>query len=610
MDMTYPILALLLFAGLLVAGVAWWRARQGLQQAVRALAEEQGRVQALIQNEVRLREAGTQLERQSAALQATLDEAQQARQALRLRDEQFNTLSRHLPGLLIEVRSGADGALSLHFASTAAQDVLGFAPEQLARDLRPALALVEPEDAAGLGGQLTEAARRGRAIALELRYRHPRKGLVWIHGAASPLRRADGSVAWIGYCEDVTESRSAQQALRQDKDAAEAASRAKSAFLADMGQQIRTPMNGMLGLVELLAGLPTNPEQKNYLASLRGSARSLLTLLDDMLDLAMIESGRLELEQRVFDPRALAQGCLDQLSGAAAHKGLTLDLRCSPGVPAALSGDAKRVQKLLAVLLGRAVEVSGGGPVTLSLTPELALGPGGLRACVSDTGQSLDRATLEQLFKPFMSGGGSAAAAPGASGLGLATVGLVAQAMGGAASATSEAGRGSRLCFTARFEMSAPTQQETAPAASMYVPLSSQRVPGVAQWRILLVEDNPTNQFYTQAVLRKLGHKVDTAGNGRDGIAHATSAVRYDLILMDCEMPELDGFEATRRIRAHESQAGAARRPIIALCVGAADDARKACLDCGMDEVLAKPFTVNDMRGLLARAAQGAFGAL
>ena len=551
----------------------------------------------------------------------------EAQKALRERDEQFTMLSRHSPGVMFELRADAQDHVSALFLSSAAQDIWGFAPEDLLRDLGPALRCIPRADADSMLAALRRSAQLGQRLSLDFRFNHPRKGPLWLRCVGTPVAGAGGVVIWHGYSEDISADKAAAQALREAKEAAEAANKAKSAFLANMSHEIRTPMNGMLGMVELLSSQTLSAEQESYVTTLRRSGRSLLNLLNEILDLAKIESGKLELESRPFNLRTLIQSSLDLMAASAKQKGLRLDMQWSADLPEVLLGDSMRVQQVLNNLLGNAIKFTSQGSVGISAAPEPSLGPGGARICVIDTGPGMDRETLDRLFKPFTQADSSTARKHGGTGLGLAISRLIVQAMGGQASVESEPGRGSSFCFTGQFGLPTPEQRDFAPTGSAYSPLpgmakppNQNLAPGAGKEkaegdlvlpsrRILLVEDNLTNQFYAQSVLRKLGHQVDTAVNGREGFEQATSGQRYDLILMDCQMPEVDGFEATRRIRQHEAKQGLGRGLIVALTAGTMSEERQACHDCGMDEIMAKPFSIKDMRELLERLAMGRIGA-
>jgi signal transduction histidine kinase len=421
--------------------------------------------------------------------------------------------------------------------------------------------------------------------------------VVRLRGALQDI--SDRKLAELQLQETIHQMQGIEAALRTAKEAAEEASRAKSAFLANMSHEIRTPMNGMLGMVELLSQMPMSGEQKTYIATMRRSGQSLLALLNDILDLSKIESGKLELEQRPFNLRRALSACIDLMGPTASQKGLRLLAHFSDELPVRVVGDPLRLQQVLNNIVGNAIKFTRAGEVVVTAEPDPRLGPAGLRVCVSDTGPGIEPGKVEAIFSPFVQGDSSTARQHGGTGLGLAIARQIVEAMHGVMTVDTALGHGSSFCFTARLAPCAP--DETAVQPSGLAPLDD--APGQAPraLRVLVAEDNPVNQMYAQAVLRQLGHAVDLADDGEQAIAMLLERGDYDVILMDCHMPALDGFEATRRIRRMERERGEAPRRIVALTASAMAEDRQRCLDSGMDDLLTKPFSLDEMRALMAR---------
>lgn len=409
----------------------------------------------------------------------------------------------------------------------------------------------------------------------------------WIR--VSDRKTAAGGIVTV--CTDITALKNTARALAEARDAAQTANSAKSQFLANMSHEIRTPLNGVIGLAQAMARTDLTDQQREMLELIQSSGQTLQVLLSDILDLARVESGRLELAQEPFDLGRAVRDAAQLYETAASGKGLQFFVDIASEADRWVSGDVVRLKQILTNLVSNAVKFTGQGFVSLTAGSGPARdGQQTLRFTVEDTGIGFDCATRERLFSRFEQADGGITRQFGGSGLGLAISRQLAEMMGGELDCESEPGGGSAFILTIPF-VGAEAPAATAQAAA-------HETPDAAALRVLVADDHPINRKVVEMILSGVGCQLTMVENGAEAV-HACRDADFDLILMDMQMPVMDGLTATREIRLHEAALGLARTPIVMLTANALAEHIAATEAAGADRHLAKPFEAGDLLDLI-----------
>ena len=415
-----------------------------------------------------------------------------------------------------------------------------------------------------------------------------------------PFKDFDGSViGLIGIARDITEQEKATTEFIKAREAADAANIAKSQFLATMSHEIRTPMNGVIGMINLLLGTGLNNEQKEYAEVVNKSGKNLLRLINDILDFSKVEAGKLELEYSFFNTADMINGIIEVMSLQAYEKNLNISSIIDPGIPDCLKGDEGRLSQILMNMIGNAVKFTEKGDISLHvMMDDETDSTVTLHFKIMDTGIGIAREKIRSVFDPFIQADTTTTRKFGGTGLGLAISKQLVELMGGAVGVDSLENKGSVFWFTVVLE------KIISPGAESVKDESTQKHEAhnfdKNKIIILLVEDDNVNQLVTKTFLEKLGYSVEIASNGLEAVEKLEQR-DYSLVLMDCLMPEMDGYEATTVIRSQESKVKNHNVPIIALTANALRGDMEKCLASGMDDYLAKPVESRHLKGIIEK---------
>jgi two-component system sensor histidine kinase EvgS len=501
----------------------------------------------------------------------------------------------HVPAVVYEAVRGTEGSYAMTYVGGDPQRVLGMEPGELLSGGEAMLAPVPPEDREALRAAFERSARELTPVHVTVRAQVGGR-VRYLSSDAVPLAAADGTVRWNGYWVDVTAQEQAARGLAHARDEAEAATRAKSDFLATISHEIRTPMNGVIGLLDVLERTRLDAEQRKMVSTIEHSAEALLHILDDVLDFSKIEAGHLTFDPRPSDPRSIVDGAVAILAAQAEAKGLALHTRFDEALAPGVLVDDGRLRQVLLNLIGNAIKFTVSGEVGVDVRVDEALASRQrLRFVVADTGIGIHAAKLRHVFAPFSQAESSTTRRFGGTGLGLSISRRLIERMGGHIAIDSEPGQGTTVTVT----LDLPVAELALLPADMRPDASLPALPLRPGARILLAEDHPVNQALVRVQLGLRGYTCDVV---EDGVAamEAMEAQRYDLLLVDCHMPRMDGYAVAREVRRREAGTGQ-HLAIIAMTADARVDQRELCLAAGMDDLLRKPIRLKAFHAMVAR---------
>ena len=503
-----------------------------------------------------------------------------AEEAMADSEARYRLLAEHATDIIIQY----DFAGVLVYASPSCRE-MGYEPEELVG--RKMLEFIHPDDASAVLERVATLAKGEPPVPgarYEQRIRYKDGTWAWLEGRPALVCDKHGApIGAIAQLRNVTERRAMEDALMRRNVEAEAATVAKSEFLANMSHEIRTPLTGIIGFAGLLEELPDLPTKaKTFASRIVTASQTLLSVVNDVLDFSKIEAGQIELDPQPFDPEACLRETVELVQAQARNKGLTVRVEVRGELPAVVLADSSRVRQVLLNLLSNAIKFTAQGGVIVGVS-YLAANGGCLRIAVTDTGVGIPAAQTDRLFQRFSQVDGSISRQYGGTGLGLAICRGLAESMGGAIGVESKEGRGSTFWFT----VAAPVAELAAPAV-----LKADEAWHSAPARILVVDDVAVNRELVSAMLGSFGHSLTEASGGAEAVEIALHTP-FDLILMDLQMPGMDGLAATRAIRAGSEANGST--PIVALSANVLPTHLDACREAGMDDHIAKPIDPADL---------------
>jgi signal transduction histidine kinase/DNA-binding response OmpR family regulator/HPt (histidine-containing phosphotransfer) domain-containing protein len=516
-----------------------------------------------------------------------ITERQQTEDALRSSEARYQRIAANVPGMVYQFVLHPDGSFAFPFISEGSRELCGIEPAAITADPLLLIDIIHPDDRPGFDASIAASAQSLQPWKWVGRFLpHDSGAYRWIEGASRPQRETNGDILWDGLLVDASHRKEAEVELRAAKEEAEAATIAKSQFLATMSHEIRTPMNAVIGMTGLLLDTDLSPEQHEYAQIIQDSGDALLTIINDILDYSKIEAGQLELEQQPFDLRDVLEASLDLVATRAAEKGLELACVLQPDTPEAVRGDVTRLRQILVNLLSNAVKFTEQGEVILTLqSVPLTMDRYDLHFTVRDTGIGIPEDRLDRLFRSFSQVDSSTTRRYGGTGLGLVICKRLTEIMGGRIWVESAVGQGSTFHVVIPLEITTPVHAAPEPGTLH-----------LAGRSLLIVDDNPTNRQILTLQARSWGMLSEECESGAEALTRLRRGERFDIAILDIQMPDMDGITLAREIH---RLCGPETMPLVGL---SSVTQRLAELDgAGFNTMLTKPIKQSQFFNVLAQ---------